>query len=179
MFKWTDPPDSRNGFAVLRYIKGVIEPGTRILNNNGIRATTRLQQEFAIIAPSSVSVSNSSSQCNLSVVFTNSCLCYRRATFALIQAALAFSFALPDATENFELESTKHTQCYKDFPFSVRFVCPLGLAPPTAPVFSCSELSCFLTIQSWIRLPISIVNCYQQEQQKEFICTAHKQGYTK
>ena len=39
------------GFAVLPYIKGVTEPLTRILNNNGIRATTRpvktLQQEFA------------------------------------------------------------------------------------------------------------------------------------
>ena len=50
-FKWTDPPDSQNGFAVLPYIKGVTEPLTRILNNNGIRATTRpvktLQQEFA------------------------------------------------------------------------------------------------------------------------------------
>ena len=49
--KWTDPPDSQNGFAVLPYIKGVTEPLTRILNNNGIRATTRpvktLQQEFA------------------------------------------------------------------------------------------------------------------------------------
>ena len=36
---------------VLPYIKGVTEPLTRILNNNGIRATTRpvktLQQEFA------------------------------------------------------------------------------------------------------------------------------------
>ena len=50
-FKWTDPPDSQIGFAVLPYIKGVTEPLTRILNNNGIRATTRpvktLQQEFA------------------------------------------------------------------------------------------------------------------------------------
>ena len=50
-FRWTDPPDSQNGFAVLPYIKGVTEPLTRILNNNGIRATTRpvksLQQEFA------------------------------------------------------------------------------------------------------------------------------------
>ena len=52
-FKWTDPPDSQNGFAVLSlpYIKGVTEPLTRILNNNGVRATTRLvktlQQEFA------------------------------------------------------------------------------------------------------------------------------------
>ena len=50
-FKWTDPPDSQIGFAVLPYIKGVSEPLTRILNNNGIRATTRpvktLQQEFA------------------------------------------------------------------------------------------------------------------------------------
>ena len=50
-FKWTDPPDSQNGFAVLPYIKGVTEPLTRILNNEGIRATTRpvntLQQEFA------------------------------------------------------------------------------------------------------------------------------------
>ena len=44
-FKWTDPPDSQNGFAVLPYIKGVTEPLTRILNNNGIRATTR--PEFA------------------------------------------------------------------------------------------------------------------------------------
>ena len=35
-FKWTDPPDSQNGFAVLSYIKGVTEPLTRILNNNGI-----------------------------------------------------------------------------------------------------------------------------------------------
>ena len=40
-FKWTDPPDSQNGFAVLPYIKGVTEPLTRILNNNGIRATNR------------------------------------------------------------------------------------------------------------------------------------------
>ena len=50
-FKWTDPPDSQIGFAVLPYIKGVTEPLRRILNNNGIRATTRpvktLQQEFA------------------------------------------------------------------------------------------------------------------------------------
>ena len=50
-FKWTDPPDSQNGFAVLPYIKGVTEPLTRILNNNSIRATTRpfktLRQEFA------------------------------------------------------------------------------------------------------------------------------------
>ena len=50
-FTWTDPPDSQNGFAVLPYIKGVTEPLTRILNNNGIRATTRpvktLLQEFA------------------------------------------------------------------------------------------------------------------------------------
>ena len=50
-FKWTDPPDSQNGFPVLPYIKGVTEPLTRILNNNGIRATTKpvktLQQEFA------------------------------------------------------------------------------------------------------------------------------------
>ena len=50
-FKWTDPPDSQIGFAVLPYVKGVTEPLTRILNNNGIRATTRpvktLQQEFA------------------------------------------------------------------------------------------------------------------------------------
>ena len=40
-----------NGFAVLPYIKGVTKPLIRILNNNGIRATTRpvrtLQQEFA------------------------------------------------------------------------------------------------------------------------------------
>ena len=41
LFRWTDPPDSQNGFAVLPYIKGVTEPLTRILNNNGIRATTR------------------------------------------------------------------------------------------------------------------------------------------
>ena len=51
IFKWTDPPDSQNGFAVLSYIKGVTEPLIRTLNNNGIRATTRpvktLQQEFA------------------------------------------------------------------------------------------------------------------------------------
>ena len=40
-FKWTEPPDSQNGFAVLPYIKGVTEPLTRILNNNSIRATTR------------------------------------------------------------------------------------------------------------------------------------------
>ena len=50
-FRWTEPPDSKNGFAVLPYIKGVTEPLTIILNNNGIRATTRpvktLQQEFA------------------------------------------------------------------------------------------------------------------------------------
>ena len=50
-FRWTDPPDSQNGFAVLPYIKGITEPLARILNNNGIRATTRLvktlQQEFA------------------------------------------------------------------------------------------------------------------------------------
>ena len=35
-FKWTERPDSQNGFAVLPYIKGVTEPLTRILNNNGI-----------------------------------------------------------------------------------------------------------------------------------------------
>ena len=50
-FKWTDPPDSQNGFAILPYIKGVTEPLTRILNNNGIQTTTRpvktVQQEFA------------------------------------------------------------------------------------------------------------------------------------
>ena len=50
-FKWSDPPGPHYGFAVLPYIKGVTEPLTRILNNNGIRATTRtvktLQQEFA------------------------------------------------------------------------------------------------------------------------------------
>ena len=50
-FKWTDPPDSQNGFVVLPYIKGVTEPLTRVLNNNGIQATNRpvktLQQEFA------------------------------------------------------------------------------------------------------------------------------------
>ena len=51
-FRLTEPPDSQNGFAVLPYIKGVTEPLTRILNNNGIRATTTrpvktLQQEFA------------------------------------------------------------------------------------------------------------------------------------
>jgi len=34
--RWTDPPDSQNGFAVLPYIKGVTEPLTRILNNNSI-----------------------------------------------------------------------------------------------------------------------------------------------
>ena len=28
-FRWTDPPDSQNGFAVLPYIKGVTEPLTR------------------------------------------------------------------------------------------------------------------------------------------------------
>jgi len=48
-FKWTDPPDPKNGYAVLPYIKGVSEPLTRILSN-GIRAITRpvktLQQEF-------------------------------------------------------------------------------------------------------------------------------------
>ena len=42
---------AQNGFAVLLYIKEATEPLTRILNNNGIRATTRpvktLQQEFA------------------------------------------------------------------------------------------------------------------------------------
>ena len=32
-FKWTDPPESQNGFAVLPYIKGVTEPLTTILNN--------------------------------------------------------------------------------------------------------------------------------------------------
>ena len=49
-FRLIDPPDSQNGFAVLPYIKGLTEPLTRILNKNGIRATTRpvktLQQEF-------------------------------------------------------------------------------------------------------------------------------------
>ena len=50
-FKWTELPDSQIGFAVLPYINSVTEPLTIILNNNGIRATTRpvktLQQEFA------------------------------------------------------------------------------------------------------------------------------------
>ena len=49
-FKWDDPSNSDRGFAVLPYIKGLTEPLTRLLRNNGIRTTSRplmtLQQEF-------------------------------------------------------------------------------------------------------------------------------------
>ena len=47
-FKWADPNSDR-GFAVLPYIKGLTEPLTKLLRNNGIRTTSRplktLQQE--------------------------------------------------------------------------------------------------------------------------------------
>ena len=49
-FKWADPSNSDSGFAVLPYIKGLTEPLSRLLRNNGIRTTSRpfktLQQEF-------------------------------------------------------------------------------------------------------------------------------------
>ena len=73
-FKWTDPPDHKNGFTVLTYIKGVTEPLTRILNNNGIRATTRpvktLQLEFA----SSSSKSRPLSDRQTNIVYKIPCL---------------------------------------------------------------------------------------------------------
>ncbi|XP_078355416.1 uncharacterized protein LOC144640065, partial [Oculina patagonica] len=49
-FGWADPSDSHCGLAVLPYIKGLTEPLSRLLRNNGIQTTSRplktLQQEF-------------------------------------------------------------------------------------------------------------------------------------
>jgi len=49
-FGWADPSDLHVGFAVLPYIKGLTEPLSRLLRNNGIQITSRplktLQQEF-------------------------------------------------------------------------------------------------------------------------------------
>ena len=49
-FKWADPSNSDSGFAVLLYIKGLTEPLSRLLRNNGIRTTRRplktLQQDI-------------------------------------------------------------------------------------------------------------------------------------
>jgi len=42
-FKWADPSNSDSGFAVLPYIKGLTEPLSRLLRNNGIRTTSRLE----------------------------------------------------------------------------------------------------------------------------------------
>ena len=48
--KWVDPPNPYHGFAVLPFIKGLTEPLTRLLRNNGIRTTSRplktLKQNF-------------------------------------------------------------------------------------------------------------------------------------
>ena len=49
-FRWADPSDLHRGFAVLPYIKGLTEPLSILLRNNGIQTTSRplkkLQQEF-------------------------------------------------------------------------------------------------------------------------------------
>ena len=49
-FKSADPSKSDRGFAVLRYIKSLTKPLTRLLRNNGIQTASRplktLQQEF-------------------------------------------------------------------------------------------------------------------------------------
>ena len=49
-FKCIDPPNPYRGFAVLPYIKGLTEPLSKLLRNNGIQTKSRplktLQQEF-------------------------------------------------------------------------------------------------------------------------------------